>query len=57
MKKLLIYTALLVMAAALILAGCGGSNSANQDSWAKIEAKGEFVLGLEPPPLRTDPIP
>ena len=47
MKKLLMSTILLVMAVALILTGCGSSNSADQDSWTKIEEKGEFVLGLD----------
>jgi len=47
MKKLLITTVLLVVAAALCLTGCGSSNSAGDDSWAKIEEKGEFVLGLD----------
>lgn len=51
MKKYVLAMVLIVVSAALVLSGCGGSTpsatSTGDNSWDKVKEKGEFVLGLD----------
>ncbi|HEX3031944.1 MAG TPA: amino acid ABC transporter substrate-binding protein [Bacillota bacterium] len=60
MKKFVTGFLMLLLATSLLLAGCGGSKSSTEstgqntapsastdDSWKKVQEKGEFVLGLD----------
>lgn len=51
MKKYILAMVLIVVSAALVLSGCGGSKpsatSTGDNSWDKVKEKGEFVLGLD----------
>lgn len=45
MKKFLLAISLIMVAATIILSGCGGKQQ--DTSWEKVKEKGEFVLGLD----------
>lgn len=50
MKKYVLTMMLILVSAALVLSGCGGSSpsaSKGDNSWEKVKEKGEFVLGLD----------